>query len=222
MKVLGILGSPHKSGNTNLLMDAVLQSAADSGAETEKVALTGLNMNFCVACSKCYGTGECIYEDDVESLKTKMREAEGIVLGSPNYMNSVTAQLKTLMDRCSLFVHCFLLQGKYGAAVATAGGSGEQEVAEFQNSFLRHCGARTVGIAAARAAGVGALMDQEAALERAANLGKDLVAAIREKRQHPEQDKAHTEFSERMRQLVLRMAEKYPFQYEHWEKLGWL
>ncbi len=222
MKVLGILGSPHKSGNTNLLMDAVLQGAAEAGATTEKVGLSGLNMNFCVACSKCYGTGQCVYDDDVEMLKTRMMEADGIVLGSPNYMNSVSAQMKTLMDRCSLLVHCFLLDGKYGAAVATAGGSGEDEVARFQNEFLRHCGAWTVGIAAARAAGVSTLVDQEAVLATASKLGKDLVLELHEKRTYPDQAKAHAEFSERMRQLVTRMAEKYPFQYDHWEKLGWL
>lgn len=222
MKVLGILGSPHKSGNTSLLLDAVLKGAEAAGAATERVDVAGLDMKYCVACGKCYATGECIHDDDVERLKTKMMESEGIVLASPNYMGGVTAQMKTLMDRCALQVHCFLLGGKYGAGVATAGGSLEEEVAEFQNGFLRHCGARTVGIVAAKAAGVGALMDQEAALARAAELGGNLVGAIREKREYPDQAAAHAEFSERMKQLVLRMAEKCPYQYDYWEKRGWL
>jgi multimeric flavodoxin WrbA len=137
-------------------------------------------------------------------------------------MHTVTAQLKALMDRCALFVHCFMFEGKYGASVATAGGSGEEEIAEFANEFLRLCGAQTVGIAAARAAGVGAVMDQEATLAQAADLGKDLVAAIRERREYPDQAAAHAEFSKRMKELVTRMADKAPFQYEYWEKMGWL
>lgn len=222
MKVLGILGTPHNHGNTVLLLDAVLQGAAAAGAETEKIGLAGLDLKFCVACGKCYATGECIYDDDVEMLKSKMMAADGIVLASPNYIHGVTAQLKTLLDRCALFVHCFLLEGKYGAGVATAGGSGEEQVAVFQNEALQSYGMQTVGIAAARAAGMGALVEQEAALAHAAELGKDLVAAIREQRIYSDQAAAHTQFAEHMKQLVVRMAAQAPFQYEYWEKMGWL
>jgi multimeric flavodoxin WrbA len=137
-------------------------------------------------------------------------------------MHSVTAQMKTLMDRCALWVHCFLLEGKYGAAVATAGGSGEEQVAAFQNEVLQLYGMQTAGIATAKAAGMGALVDQAAALGRATELGKDLVAAIRTQRVCPNQAAARAQFAERMKQLVVRMAEKAPFQYEHWEKMGWL
>jgi multimeric flavodoxin WrbA len=222
MRVLGILGTPHKKGNTVLLLDAVLKGAEAAGAETEKVGVADLDMDYCIACGKCYAAGQCIYDDGVETLKTKMLAADGIVLASPNYMHTVTAQMKTLMDRCSLWVHCFLLEGKYGAAVASAGGSGEEQVAEYENEFLQLCGAETVGLVAAKAAGVGALMDQEAVLARAEDLGRDLVAAIREKRGYPDQAAAHAQFAERMKELVLRMAEKAPFQYERWEKMGWL
>jgi multimeric flavodoxin WrbA len=222
MKVVGVLGSPHANGNTALLLDALLKGAQEAGVETDRVDLHGLDLRFCVACGRCYATGGCIHEDDVEVIKGKLAQADGIVLGSPNYMGGVTAQMKTLMDRCALHVHCFLFEGKYGAAVATAGGSGEDEIAAFQNGFLQHCGAQTVGIATARAAGVAALMDQDAALARAEALGKELVTAIRTKRVYPDQAAQHALFAERMKQLVLRMAEKAPFQYEHWEKMGWL
>ena len=222
MKVLGILGTPHNHGNTVLLLDAVLQAAEAAGAETEKIGLAGLDMKYCGACGKCYATGQCIYDDDVEMLKSRMLAADGIVLASPNYMHSVTAQLKTLMDRCALWVHCFLLEGKYGAAVATAGGSGEEQAAAFQNEVLQLYGVQTVGIAAAKAAGMGALVDQGATLAQAAELGKDLVAAIREQRVYPDQAAAHAQFAEHMKQLVVRMAAQAPFQYEHWEKMGWL
>ncbi len=222
MKVLGILGSPHTNGNTVLLLDAVLAGAAAAGAETEKINLADLQLAFCVACGRCYAVGECVHDDDAEMVKEKIGEADAIVLASPNYINSVTAQLKTLMDRCSLQIHCQVWRGKYGAAVATAGGSGEEEVAEYANAFLRVCGAQTVGVTTARAAGVGALQDQEAALARAEALGKDLMAAVAEQRVYPEQVAANAAFAERMKQLVLHMAEHAPFQYDYWEKMGWL
>jgi multimeric flavodoxin WrbA len=222
MKVLGILGTPHVKGNTVLLLDAALAGAAAAGAETENVNLAGLKLEFCVACSRCLKTGECFYDDDVEPLKEKMAAADGMLLAAPNYINNVPAQLKVVMDRCSLQIHTQAWLGKYGAAVATAGGSDEDAVAEYMNHFLRTCGAQTVGIATARAAGVGALLDPEAALARAEALGKDLVAAIAEKRTYPEQAAAQAVFKERMHQLVLHMADHAPFQYEYWEKMGWL
>jgi len=222
MTVLGILGTPHTKGNTVLLLDAVLEGAAAAGAETQKAELARLDLRFCSACGRCYSTGSCIHDDGVAAVQKQMVDADGIVLASPNYMHSVTAQLKAFMDRCSFHVHCFLLSGKYGAGVATAGGSCEKRVAGFENEFLRLCGAQTVGIATALAAGPAALQDQDAALARARELGADLVAAIRERRQYPDQAEEHAAFSEQMRQLVTRMAQHAPFQYEYWEKMGWL
>ena len=222
MKVLGILGSPHTKGNTVILLDAVLAGAAGAGAEVEKVELGGLTLEFCQACGKCYATGDCLHDDDAERVKAKITAADGLVLASPNYVNSVTAQLKTLMDRCSLEIHCAMWKGKYGASVATAGGSGQEAVAEYMNGFMQVCGATTVGIATAAAAGVAALADQDAAVAAAEFLGRDLVAAIREKRVYPEQQALQAMFMARFKQLVTHMAEKAPFQYEYWEKMGWL
>jgi multimeric flavodoxin WrbA len=222
VKILGILGSPRNVGNTALLLDAVLKGAEQAGAQVERVNVAGMNMHCCVACGKCYATGNCVFEDDIEAVKAKMLAADGIVLASPNYMLSVTAQLKTIMDRCSLFVHCFMLKDKYGAAVATAGGGMEDEVAAYENMALQLCGAQTVGIATALGAGVGALVDEEAALAKATALGQDLVAAIGEKREYPEQADAHAQFFPRMKHLVTAMAEKCAFQREYWAQKGWL
>ncbi len=222
MKILGILGSPRDRGNTVLLLDAALAAAAEAGAQTEKVGVSDLDLNFCIGCGKCYATGQCIYDDGVTMLQSKMMEADGIILASPNYIQSVTAQLKTLMDRSSLHIHCFLFDGKYGASVATTGGAGAEQVAEFANQYLQVCGMQTVGIAAAQAAGVGALVEQEAALARATALGTDLVAAIGERREYPDQMAAHEVFAEHMKQLVVAMSDMAPFQVEHWRKMGWL
>ncbi len=222
MKILGILGSPHPKGNTAILLDAVLEGAAAAGAEVERLFLGDLEMKFCGGCTQCYRLGDCRYEDDIEKVKEKMLAADGIVLGSPVYIWGVTAQMKTLMDRCAYFIHCFLLEGTYGASVATAGGGYEMETAEFQNRFLQSCGARTVGSVGALAAGLRALRDQEAAVDRAQNLGADLVAAITERRPYPEQEPAHEHLFAIMKNLVSATADNYPAQYAHWKRMGWL
>jgi multimeric flavodoxin WrbA len=74
-----------------------------------------------------------------------MIEADGIVFGSPVYINSVTAQMKRVLDRMADAVHCQKFEGKYGGSVSTAGGSFAKEVVEYQNSILRILGATTVG-----------------------------------------------------------------------------
>jgi multimeric flavodoxin WrbA len=58
IQILGIVGSPRKGGNTDILIDEILDSAEEFGAETEKVILTDLNINLCQACDSCYKTGK--------------------------------------------------------------------------------------------------------------------------------------------------------------------
>ena len=79
------------------------------------------------------------------ALYEKLLDADGIVLGSPVYINSVTAQLKTILDRMADCVHCMHFTGKYGCAVSTAGGAMADETAEYMNSAMRMLGATTVG-----------------------------------------------------------------------------
>ena len=64
-----------------------------------------------------------------------------------------------------------------------------------------------------RAAGPAALLEQESALQCAENLRQDLVAAIREKRECPDDAEAHAAFFPRMKELPVRMGKKYLFQY---------
>ena len=222
MKILGILGSPHNNGNTVLLLDAVLDAAAQAGAEVEKINVAGLDLKFCIACGKCYSSGDCIYNDDVVMIQKKMIEADGIVLASPNYLRSTTAQLKTIFDRFSVGVHCFLLDGKYGASVTTAGAGDDANVAELSNGYMQACGAQIVGAVGAAGAGSGAIADQDKKLAAAADLGRDMVAAIKEKRCYQDQLDAHKSFSELMKSLVIMMGDHAPFQLDHWKKQGWL
>lgn len=222
MKILGILGSPRSNGNTVLLLDAVLNAAAEAGAEIEKLGVSGLDLKFCIACGNCYRTGACIYNDDVVKIHAKMMEADGIVLASPNYFQSTTAQMKTIFDRFSLAVHCFLLESKYGASVTTAGATDDTKVADISNGYLQICGAQTVGSVGAAGAGIGAIADQEAVLVQASELGTNLVAAIREKSVYADQMKAHAAFSEHMKHLVTMMGDTAPFQVAYWKKMGWI
>lgn len=97
--VLGIVGSPRRGGNTDLLVEAVLEGAREAGATTEKVFLAELDITPCNACDACESTGECVYDDDMPGLFRKMERSQVWVLGTPVYWWGPSAQFKAFLDR---------------------------------------------------------------------------------------------------------------------------
>ncbi|MFX0166594.1 MAG: flavodoxin family protein [Candidatus Hodarchaeota archaeon] len=97
--MLGIVGSPRRGGNTEILVDEVLMGAKEAGALTEKIILNELKINPCQACNSCYKTGNCMHKDDMPTLLDKMEQSELWVLGTPIYWWGPTAQFKTFLDR---------------------------------------------------------------------------------------------------------------------------
>ena len=97
--VLGIVGSPRRGGNTEILVDEVLRGAEEAGALTEKVILSELNVAPCRACDACGKTGERVQQDDMPALLEKMQRSRVWVLGTPVYWWGPTAQFKAFLDR---------------------------------------------------------------------------------------------------------------------------
>ena len=98
-RVLGIVGSPRRGGNTETLVDEVLRGAQEAGAAVEKVILSELEIAPCEACDACLDTGECVHQDDMTALLERMRRSEVWVLGTPVYWWGPSAQFKTFLDR---------------------------------------------------------------------------------------------------------------------------
>lgn len=220
-KVLGINASPRgKESNTLRLTSAVLAGAKEEGAETELIDLYKLRIEYCTACGTCYATGECTILDDFSDIFDRMMNADGIVLGAPNYIDCVPAPVKALFDRMADAIHCQMFTGKFGCAVCTAGGSGENEVAGYMNKTLATLGADIVG-------SVGVAIGRDpAALGRAegeANaLGKTLVKAINGELTYPEQDALHRQKREYFCQLVKYNKDRFGHEYEWYEQMGWM
>lgn len=100
IRVLGISGSPHRNGNTEQLLDRFLEGAADAGGITEKIILSTLQYHSCRGCNACHKTGVCIMKDDIVPILTqKVPEADIVVLASPIYSMSITAEMKAFIDR---------------------------------------------------------------------------------------------------------------------------
>ncbi|AET64167.1 flavodoxin family protein [Methanothrix harundinacea] len=218
MKIIGINASPRGSKSQTLrLVKAVLEGAREGGAETELVDLCKLDIKYCNACATCFATGRCVYDDDFDELYQKILGCDGLVLGSPNYFQTVTAQMKTLVDRMADAVHCQLLTGKYGCSVATAGSPASGEVTGYLNKILIGFGANVVGEAGASPRIPG---EMEAAEEKAFALGESLVEAIREKKVYPEQEEVHREMREHFRRLVEMNKDLWTHEHEHWKRIG--
>ncbi|MDO9464951.1 MAG: flavodoxin family protein [bacterium] len=99
MKVLGINGSPRRGGNTDILLDNVLKGAQNKGAEVEKIVLNDLEFSPCQECENMPNDGFCIIEDNMQTIYRKVEEADVIILASPIFFGSLSAQTKMMIDR---------------------------------------------------------------------------------------------------------------------------
>lgn len=99
MKVVAIVGSPRKDGNTEILSAHALKAIADEGIDTEVIPLAGKDIKPCNACMACAKAEQCSIKDDLFPIYEKMKAANGIILASPVYYGSCTALLKALMER---------------------------------------------------------------------------------------------------------------------------
>lgn len=196
----------------------VLEGARQSGAEVTFVDICGLDIKYCTGCGTCYAKGECISDDDFAAILEKMLGADGIVWGSPNYINSVTAQVKTMFDRMADSIHCQSFAGKYGCSVSTAGGSMADEVADYMNSTMSNLGATSVGkVAILVGADPNAIVSGE---KQAKDLGRKLSEAIKTKWVDPVQEKQHAERREYFKRLVMYNKDLWKHEYDYWKGLG--
>lgn len=99
MRVMGIVGSPRRGGNTDILVGEVLRGAASAGAQTERVFLADLNIAPCRACEGCHQDGFCAQSDDMIPLTERLLDTEVWVLGTPVYWWGPSAQMKAFIDR---------------------------------------------------------------------------------------------------------------------------
>ena len=99
MKILILKGSPRVGSNSSLLADQVAAGARQAGAEVESITLHGLDLRPCDGCDFCKETGACVIKDDMQPLYAKLLAADALVLASPIYWFTYSAQLKTCIDR---------------------------------------------------------------------------------------------------------------------------
>jgi multimeric flavodoxin WrbA len=127
LKVVGIVGSPRKNGNTEYVTARTLETIAKEGIETELIRLAGKEIKPCTACMVCQKEERCSLDDDLMPVYFKMKEADGIILSTPVYSGSATALMRAFMERTGFIAlwngNCF--NGKVGGPLVVARRAGE-------------------------------------------------------------------------------------------------
>lgn len=139
MKVIGINGSARKDGNTAILMNKVFDKLNQEGIETELVQFAGQVMEPCKACFACGGQKNCVHRKvRFREVFDKLKEADGILLGSPVYSANVTANMQAFLERAAVVcdMNPGLLTHKAGAAVAAVRRGGALQAIDTMNHFF--------------------------------------------------------------------------------------
>lgn len=99
-KVVAIYGSHRKNGNSNYIMDTLLNAISGEDVEIQKYYLSGMNIKHCTGCFHCRAEGVCMHKDDMNGLLEAIMQADKVVLSIPVFMFQASSTVKQFMDRC--------------------------------------------------------------------------------------------------------------------------
>jgi len=182
MKVIGITGSPRKNGNTETLVQTVLDAAAEKGHSTEMFNLNDLQFAGCQACMYCKSHDHCKLDDGLTAVMDAIKDADAVVFGAPIYMFQFSGQFKMFEDRLYMFLgKDFKVSLKPGkkAVIVTSQGNPDAKMFEgaahgFGN-VLKMFGFQVVDtIQMTNGNSPAAIRDRKDLLDMAKNAGKQL------------------------------------------------
>ena len=184
-KVMIAMGSPRKEGNSSILAKQVAAGAMAVGGEVESFYLHDMNIQPCTACEACREETEkdCILDDDMQLLYPKLRQADALVIASPIYFFTVSAQTKLFMDRWYALgsPQGNALAGKRIGILLTYGGADPFDsgavnaLRTFQDCF-NYIGSKIVDMVYGSASEAGEIRGNLDLMEKAYQLGKELVS----------------------------------------------
>ncbi len=181
--ILVLKGSPREHGNSNTLAEQAAAGARASGATVESLMLHPMDIRACDACDTCQETGVCVIKDDMQKVYPLLEKADAILIASPVYWFTFSAQMKLCIDRWYALEGPGgnALRGKQIGIVLTYGDSdlytsgGINAIHTFESMF-RYIGAEIVGMVYGTADKIGDAGKQPELMERAYELGQKLSA----------------------------------------------
>lgn len=183
-KILVLLGSPRKKGNSTTLANQIIAGIESVGASAEKIFLHGKDISPCQACYACQRPDSkgCAIDDEMQPIYGKLVEADGWVIASPVYWFSMSAQTKLFLDRC-FALPAYKKDAFTGKRIAVAMSFGDGDafnsgcvnaLRTFQDT-ARYVGANLVGMVYGSADKPGEIKSNTALMQQAEALGKKLV-----------------------------------------------
>ena len=182
-KVLVLLGSPRKKGNSAILAGEMAKGAESLGAQVETLYIHGMDINPCRSCYACQQKDSkgCAVDDDMQSVYPKLIGADAWIISSPVYWFTMSAQTKLWMDRC----FALLAYGKdaFHKKVAIAMAYGDTDpfnsgcsnaLRTFQDAF-RYVGATISGMVYGSAMNAGDIGKNSSLMKQAEDLGRKLA-----------------------------------------------
>lgn len=179
------LGSPRRNGNSTLLAGQVAKGVSDAGVTTETYTLHEMDIRPCKGCDACQNSesNQCIIDDDMQTLYTKLKAADTIVLASPIYWFTFTAQMKVFIDRWYAvgLGDNSIFHGKKFALILTYGDddafrSGAVNAIRTFQDICHYNKASIEGILYGSANALGEIVNNSTLMEKAYQLGKRLAA----------------------------------------------
>ncbi len=135
MKVLLINGSPHVDGVIALALKELSDTLNRCDIETEIIHVGNKNIRGCIACRSCKKTGKCVFDDCVNEIAFKLKDADGLVVGAPVYYGSANSTVVSLLTRLFYSIN-YDLSMKVGASIVSARRSGCTATFDEINKFF--------------------------------------------------------------------------------------
>ena len=140
-RILGLVGSPRKLGNTHLLVTRILEGAEQALAHTESVFLADYPLLPCTGCMDCQKQKPCPQQDAMAEIYDSIVRSDVLIFGTPVYWSGPTGPMKTMLDRLIYFQgsgRAHLLKGKFAVLVVPMQGQDTDEAAPLLSIF-EHC-----------------------------------------------------------------------------------
>jgi len=187
VKAIGIVGSPRKKGNTEILARHALKAIEEEGLEAELVSLAGLEIKPCTACMACKKEEQCPIDDDLFPIYLKMKESDAIIFASPVYFGSATALIKALMERTGYIAYFNgrVFERKVGGSLVVARRAGQNFTFAQLNYWFQIMGCFTPGSTYWNVTfghGKGEVTKDEEGLEAVWNFGKNVALLVKKLR----------------------------------------
>jgi len=195
MKVLGIVGSRRKNGNTAYMVQEALNEIKSKEVETEMIFLGDYSIRGCIGCEGCKNTYKCVILDDMQKIYPLILNSDAIVLGSPTYFYNITSDMKAFIER----LYCFqifaeddrsvwssineVLGGKYAVVIAICEQNDEKDMGftpEAMSKPLESLGYRVVEtVKILKSFKKGDVLQNQDAIEQVKRAGEKLKKTIK-------------------------------------------